>query len=108
MGEKLDQWVQDHAADAELQLLLDQVADVQVTASTTGTEAAVMVQLKDAEGEQLEPSARFAEALGYALGTMDSAVLTATRNKSAELLEGIRLEARAEAQEVLDQTEPPP
>ena len=106
MGTKLDQWVADHAAHEELQQLLATVADVEVEATNTGQEAAVLVRLKDSEGQPVEVSDRFAQALGYALGTMDQAVLNATEAKSAELLEAIRAEAHAEAQEVLDKTAP--
>ena len=105
MGLKLDQWVADYDAHEQLEGVLDNVADVEVSGGSTGTTIAVELKLKNAEGADLEVSPRIADALANAMDTMQTPLLNAIRTRSAALLEELRLEARAEAQEVLDQTE---
>jgi len=106
MGDKLDDWVSGKADHDEMAATMAATDAMTVEGfRERTTETVVRFKLKAADGEALDIGPRFVEALEATLMGMRAQLFHAMTSTSDAMLDTIKAEARAEAQEVLDQTE---
>lgn len=103
MGSKLDEYVAARTAHEELLELVGRVAGVEVQGESHGESYLVDVRNLDAEGAVVVPIPRLVENVVDVIGQFRTQLLAAAVAKSEEKVQALADEARAEAEDVLDE-----